>query len=89
MKRNYLNQKEVVILENNGTLLQSEQIIDKIYNDLGHNVSVKFRKKVIDYRENPLAPEQFAYSISWECQFSGNRGSAIYYPNTVGLQFTK
>ena len=46
MKRNYLNQKEVVILENNGTLLQSEQIIDKIYNDLGHNVSVKFRKKL-------------------------------------------
>lgn len=45
------------------------------------------RVKVIDYNNNPLAPEKVAYKVTFK-QFGDSR-SAVYYPNTVGFQFTK
>lgn len=84
--RKYLDRTEIRDLEDKGELLQRVQIIDKIYNDSGLDVSVKFIRRVVDYRGNSWAPEKFGYEISWECQYSGKRDKSMYYPNTVGLQ---
>lgn len=44
--------------------------------------------KVIDYSNNPLAPEKVAYKIYfWD--LAGSRKKFVYYPNTVGFQGLK
>lgn len=86
MKRNYLTGAEVKELTKKGLLLQRVQVIDKIYNSCGLDVSVKFQMRVVDYAGNTWAPEQYGYSISWECQYTGKRDRCMYYPNTVGMQ---
>ena len=41
--------------------------------------------KVIDYSDNPIAPESTAYRIYfWDVL--GKRNKFTYYPNTVGFQ---
>lgn len=45
------------------------------------------RVKVLDYTNNPLAPEKVAYSITYK-EFGVSR-KAVYYPNTVGFQFVR
>ena len=41
--------------------------------------------KVVDYSENPIAPENTAYRLYfWD--ISGKRNKFTYYPNTVGFQ---
>ena len=82
MKRKYISAKEVKALG----LMTPTEIIDKIRNDTGRDVSGNLRVRVIDYSENPLAPEKYAYSLSWACIFSGKRAKCIYYPNTYGMQ---
>lgn len=86
MKLKHLNSVEVKALQRQGVLLQAAQIQDKIYKDTGLDVSVRFRMRVRDYTENAFAPEQYAYAISWECQYTGKRDKCVYYPNTVGMQ---
>lgn len=86
MKRNYLNAAQVKELTASGVLLQRVQVIDKIYKDLGLDISVKFTMRVVDYKGNQYSPEDYGYSISWECQYSGKRDRCMYYPNTVGMQ---
>lgn len=82
MKRKYISNKEIKALG----LMTPTEIIDKIRNDTGRDVSGNLRVRVIDYSENPLAPEKYAYSLSWTCIFSGKREKCIYYPNTYGMQ---
>lgn len=41
--------------------------------------------KVIDYTDNPLAPERIAYKLYF-WNITGKRNKFIYYPNTVGFQ---
>lgn len=82
MTRKYISFKEVKALG----LMTPTEIIDKIRNDTGRDVSGNLRVKVIDYRDNPVAPEKYAYSLSWTCIFSGKREKCIYYPNTYGMQ---
>lgn len=41
---------------------------------------------VIDYSENPLAPEKYAYKISYVCSVFKDRQYRTFYPFTVGLQ---
>lgn len=45
------------------------------------------RVKVLDYTNNPLAPEKVAYSITYK-EFGVSR-KVVYYPNTVGFQFVR
>lgn len=45
------------------------------------------RVKVLDYANNPLAPEKVAYSITYK-EFGVSR-KVVYYPNTVGFQFVR
>lgn len=45
------------------------------------------RVKVLDYNNNPLAPEKVAYSITYK-EFGVSR-KVVYYPNTVGFQFVR
>lgn len=45
------------------------------------------RIKVLDYTNNPLAPEKVAYSITYK-EFGVSR-KVVYYPNTVGFQFVR
>jgi len=41
--------------------------------------------KVVDYSDNPMAPEQIAYKFYfWD--ITGQREKFMYYPNTVGFQ---
>lgn len=83
MTRKYLSAKEVKTLG----LMTPTEIIDKIRNDTGRDVSGNLRVRVIDYRGNPVAPEEYAYSLSWVCVFSGKRTKCVYYPNTYGMQY--
>lgn len=82
MARKYISAKAAEALG----LMTPVEIIDKIRNDTGRDVSNNLRVRVIDYSDNPLAPEKYAYSLSWTCAFSGNRTRCIYYPNTYGIQ---
>ncbi|AIT14205.1 hypothetical protein PBI_121Q_315 [Escherichia phage 121Q] len=69
--------------------LTKQEIIDRIKESTGWYVGDRLIVKVLDYSNNPLAPEPVAYKLSWISAFSGKRERCVYYPNTVGLQFCK
>ena len=81
----YLKQKEVEALQKAGELLTREQIIEKL-EDKGEKVSDSLIVRFLDYRDNPIAPEKFAYRLSWICVFSGKREQGTYWPFSVGMQ---
>ena len=84
----YLKQKEVEALQKSGELLTREQIIDKLESK-GEKVSDSLILRFLDYRNNPVAPESFAYSVSFKHAFLDRREKAIFWPNSVGLQYTR
>ena len=81
----YLKQKEVEALQKAGELLTREQIIEKL-EDKGEKVSDSLIVRFLDYRDNPIAPEKFAYRLSWISVFSGKREQGTYWPFSVGMQ---
>ena len=84
----YLKQKEVEALQKAGELLTREQIIEKL-EDKGEKVSDSLILRFLDYRGNAMAPESFAYSVSFKHAFLDRREKAIFWPNSVGLQYSK
>ena len=86
--RLYLKQKEIEALQKAGELLTREQIIEKL-EDKGEKVSDSLILRFLDYRNNPVAPESFAYSVSFKHPFLDRREKAIFWPNSVGLQYTR
>ena len=71
-----------------GELLTRDQIIDSLEKK-GEKVSDNLILRFLDYRDNPMAPESFAYSVSFKHAFLGRREKAIFWPNSVGLQYTR
>ena len=43
--------------------------------------------KVLDYSENPFAPEKFAYRVHYTNHL-GQRKKVTYYPKSVGFQWS-
>lgn len=84
----YLKQKEIEALQKSGELLTREQIIEKLESK-GEKVSDSLILRFLDYRNNPVAPESFAYSVSFKHVFLDRREKAIFWPNSVGLQYTR
>ncbi len=86
--RIYLKQKEVEALQKAGQLLTRDQIIEKLESK-GEKVSDNLILRFLDYRNNPMAPESFAYSVSFKHTFLDRREKAIFWPNSVGLQYSR
>lgn len=84
----YLKPKEVETLQKAGELLTRDQIIEKLESK-GEKVSDSLILRFLDYRNNPMAPENFAYSVSFKHAFLDRREKAIFWPNSVGLQYTR
>ena len=84
----YLKQKEIEALQKAGELLTRDQVIEKL-EDKGEKVSDSLIIRFLDYRNNPMAPESFAYSVSFKHAFLDRREKAIFWPNSVGLQYTR
>ena len=84
----YLKQKEIEALQKSGELLTRYQIIDLLEKQ-GEKVSDNLLLRFLDYRNNPVAPEKFAYSVSFKHAFLDHREKAVFWPNSVGLQYTK
>ncbi len=83
--RIYLKQKEVEALQKAEELLTRNQIIEKLESK-GEKVADSLILRFLDYRNNPIAPEKFAYRLSWISVFSGKREQGTYWPFTVGMQ---
>lgn len=68
-------------------MLTKEQVIEELrkYDILGEG---RIMFKVIDYSQNGMAPEKVAYSVCYS-DYVGNRRKAVYYPNTVGFQWSR
>lgn len=86
--RVYLKQKEVETLQNAGELLTRNQVIERLEKQ-GEKVSDSLILRFLDYRDNVMAPESFAYSVSFKHAFLDRREKAIFWPNSVGLQYTR
>lgn len=86
--RLYLKQKEVEALQKTGQLLTRDQII-VLLEKQGENVADSLILRFLDYRNNPVAPECFAYSVSFKHTFLDRREKAIFWPNSVGLQYSR
>lgn len=88
MTRKYLTKEQVKALQQTGELLTKQQVIEKINKDAGYAVIAweAAMVKFIDYRDNPQAPEQFAYYVSYNPAFLSNREICVYWPFTVGMQ---
>ena len=84
----YLKQKEIEALQKSGELLTRNQIIEKLESK-GEKVSDSLILRFLDYRNNPIAPESFAYSVSFKHAFLDRREKAIFWPNSVGLQYRR
>ena len=84
----YLKQKEIEALQKAGELLTRDQIIEKLESK-GEKVADSLVLRFLDYRNNPMAPESFAYSVSFKHAFLDRREKAIFWPNSVGLQYTR
>lgn len=84
----YLKQKEIEALQKAGQLLTRDQII-VLLEKQGEKVANSLVLRFLDYRNNPVAPESFAYSVSFKHAFLDRRENAIFWPNSVGLQFSK
>jgi hypothetical protein len=82
----YLKQKEVEALQKAGELLTRPQIIEKIFNKYGDDITDKLIVKYCDYRDNPIAPERFAYSLSFINFLTGKRVKCTYWLYSVGMQ---
>ena len=84
--RIYLKPAEVKELQKAGELLTKDQLIEKMKTkneDISNGLIVRY----LDYRNNPIAPESFAYSVSYKHPFlEGNRIRGTLWPNSVGLQ---
>ncbi len=84
----YLKQKEIEALQKAGQLLTRDQIIN-LLEKKRENVADSLILRFLDYRNNPVAPECFAYSVSFKHAFLDRREKAIFWPNSVGLQFSR
>lgn len=84
----YLKQKEVEALQKAGELLTRDQIIEKLESK-GEKVADSLILRFLDYRGNALAPEKFAYRVSFKHAFLDRREKAVFWPNSVGLQYTR
>ena len=86
--RLYLKQKEVEALQKSGELLTRNQLIEKLESK-GEKVADSLVLRFLDYRNNQMAPESFAYSVSFKHVFLDRREKAIFWPNSVGLQYIR
>ena len=86
--RVYLKQKEVEALQKAGQLLTRDQIID-LLEKKGEKVANSLILRFLDYRNNPIAPENFAYRVSFKHAFLDRREKAVFWPNSVGLQYSR
>jgi len=67
-------------------LLTKEQVLDELRkHEIMGDGRVTF--KVMDYSNNQLAPENYAYRVQYS-DYSGTRRKVTYYPNTVGFQWS-
>lgn len=66
-------------------MLTEEQVTEKANLIFLIDYSKRRYFKVLDYSDNPLAPEKTAYKLHFT-DLLGNRKKVIYYPNTVGFQ---
>lgn len=82
----YLSKEEIKSLQGSGDLMTRSQIITKILNETRHDVSEKLIIKYCDYRGNTMAPEIFAYSLSFINSLTGQREKCTYWPHSVGMQ---
>tara|TARA_R110000744_G_scaffold74111_1_gene148221 strand:+ start:1601 stop:1822 length:222 start_codon:yes stop_codon:yes gene_type:complete len=67
--------------------LARKEVIARLSKDYGVNLleaAKSIRVKVVDYSNNPIAPESIAYKVSFTLW--GSKTSLTYYPNTVGYQ---
>lgn len=87
--RKIINKPERDILIKASILLTKDQIIDKIMQKYGYDASNGLVLRYLDYRDNALAPEKFAYGISYINYLTGKREKWTYWPNSAGLQYTK
>ena len=87
--RKIINKPERDILIKAGILLTKCQIIDKIMQKYGWDASNGLILRYMDYRGNPIAPEKFAYGISFINYLTGKREKWMYWPNSAGLVYTK
>lgn len=85
----YLSKEEIKSLQESGDLLTRSQIIEKIFNKYGDDITDKLIIKYCDYRNNPIAPEKFSYLISFINFLTGKREKWVYWPHSVGLQWSK
>ena len=84
--RIYLKPLEVKELQKAGELLTKDQLIEKMKTK-GEDISDGLIVRYLDYRANPMAPERFAYSISYKHPFlEGKRVQGVLWLNSVGLQ---
>ena len=84
--RIYLKPAEVKELQKAGEILTKDQLIEKM-KAKGEDISEGLIVRYLDYRNNPMAPESFAYSVSYKHTFlEGKRIQGILWPNSVGLQ---
>lgn len=69
--------------------LTKQELITIIDRNLGLGLkhSERVIVKVVDYSDNPIAPEKYAYKVFYT-QY-GKRQKFIYFPNTVGRQYLK
>lgn len=82
----FLTKEQFTSLLETGDLLQKSQIIQMYKKSSGIDISEGLRIRYCDYRDNPLAPEKFAYRLSWISVFSGKREQGTYWPFSVGMQ---
>ena len=86
MKIYLKNKAEIEILQKTGELLTRSQIIELLEKQ-GEKVADSLVLRFLDHRNNPMAPESFAYSVSYKHPFlEGNRIRGTLWPNSVGLQ---
>ena len=84
--RIYLKPAEVKDLQKAGEILTKDQLIEKM-KAKGEDISNGLIVRYLDYRGNPMAPESFAYSVSFKHAFLDRREKAVFWPNSVGLQY--
>jgi len=65
--------------------LTKEQVLDAAKELFMVDDNRRIYFKVVDYSDNPVAPEKVAYRLYfWD--ILGKRNKFTYYPNTVGFQ---
>lgn len=82
----YLSKEEIKSLQESGDLMTRSQIIENIFNKYGDDITDKLIVKYCDYRNNPMAPESFAYSLSFVNFLTGQQEKCTYWPHSIGMQ---